>query len=405
MRFFSLLLIIACGARAQEAWPMGRHALAIECPGGELPFGLILDAAGGRLRGWIENGPERIEIPRVTWDDELVLDFTHYDSQVVLRVDSREKRLHGTWTKVRGAGKASRMKVVTSTSPSRFPVSAAAHDPSWIDGRWAVRFASSEDPAVGLFTAAKSPPYAVTGTFMTTLGDYRYLAGNVDRGVTRLSCFDGAHAFLFHMRSGADGTMSGDFWSSGTWHEKLSGKRDASARLPDCWKLTSWIEGADLSKVTFTDLDGKQRSLDDPAFQGKARLIEVFGTWCPNCHDHGAYMAELHRRYADKGLRVLGLAFEHTDDHARSARQVKAFRERHGARFPVLIAGLSDKDKATDRLGLLDRIRSYPTTIFMDGAGRIRGVHQGFSGPATREAHDRLRRRFESLIEDMLASK
>ena len=47
MRFFSLLLIIACGARAQEAWPMGRHALAMECPGGELPFGLILDAAGG----------------------------------------------------------------------------------------------------------------------------------------------------------------------------------------------------------------------------------------------------------------------------------------------------------------------------------------------------------------------
>lgn len=403
MKIAAVLLLASVLVPAQDIWPVGRHALALESPGGQLPFGLLLDGVDGRLRAWIENGPERIEVPRVTWNEEIVLDFEHYDSKVILQIDHRAKRLYGTWTKVRGAKKTSQMKVVPSKSATRFPVSGRDQDPSWIDGRWAVKFASASDLAVGEFKADKAFPFRATGTFLTTLGDYRYLAGNVDRGVMRLSCFDGAHAFLFAVRRQDEGTIAGDFWSSGAWHEKLTGKRSADARLPDGWKLTRWTEGADLSKLKFKDLQGRVRSLGDPEFGGKARIIEVFGTWCPNCHDHGAYMAELDRRYRGKGLRVLGLAFEHTDDHARSVRQVKTFRERHGARFPVLIAGLSDKKKATESLGLLDRVRSYPTTIFIDGKGQVRGIYQGFSGPATGDAYKTLRRRFESLIEDMLA--
>jgi len=405
-RALFLTCLITVALPSQDIWPIGRHRLVLDCPGGPLPFGVLIDASGGRLRGWLLNGKERIDIPNVRWDvDDLVLEFPHFDSKVALTVNHSEKTLSGSWSKVRGAGKVATMKVRSVASPTRFQTDARKTDPTWVNGRWAVTFASSKDPAVGIFTASAKAPFECGGTFLTTLGDYRYLAGNVVGEVMKLSCFDGAHAFLFHGRRRPGGVMTGDFWSSASWHEGWTARRDDDAALPDGWKLTRWADDADLGAAKFKDLRGELRSLDDPEFRGKARIIEVFGSWCPNCHDHGAYMADLHRRYKGRGLKILGLAFEHTDDHERSARQVEVFRKRHGADFPVLVAGLSDKKLATASLALLDRVRSYPTTIFIDGEDRIRGVYQGFSGPATGAAHERLKARFESLIEQMLAGK
>ncbi|MAG54817.1 MAG: hypothetical protein CMJ83_00845 [Planctomycetes bacterium] len=399
---FVMILIVSVTIPAQDVWPVGRHRVVLDTPGGPLPFGLLLDGVEGRLKAWVLNGPEKIEVPEVSWGKQIVLSFTHYDSKITLDVDEQNHRLTGVWEK-RRSGKDTKMSLVTDDHRRRFrPRVASGKVAGWITGRWAVDFASSADPSVGVFKLA-ADRRTCTGTFLTTLGDYRYLAGVAFGDLVRLSCFDGAHAFLFHARRQPDGTLQGDFWSSNTWHEKWAAKRDSDAALPDGFKLTKWSANADLGKARFRDLDGKLRSLNDASFRGQARIIEVFGTWCPNCHDHGAYMADLHRRYGKKGLSVVGLAFEHTDDHARSVRQVRRFMKRHGGSFPVLVAGLSDKKKATAQLGLLDRVRSYPTTIFIGKDGTVRGVYQGFSGPASGPDHQRLKERFEALIERILA--
>jgi hypothetical protein len=70
--------------------------------------------------------------------------------------------------------------------------------------------------------------------------------------------------------------------------------------------------------------------------------------------------------------------------------------------FPVLVAGLSDKAEATRSIPILDRVRSFPTTIFVGADGNIRAVHTGYSGPATGEAHARLLREFDEQIEALL---
>ena len=51
------------------------------------------------------------------------------------------------------------------------------------------------------------------------------------------------------------------------------------------------------------------------------RLIVIFGTWCPNCYDQTKYLVELDERYGDKGLSILGLAFEFGDDLDRQRRR------------------------------------------------------------------------------------
>jgi thiol-disulfide isomerase/thioredoxin len=51
-------------------------------------------------------------------------------------------------------------------------------------------------------------------------------------------------------------------------------------------------------------------------------LISLFGTWCPNCNDEAVYLAELAKRYGERGLSILGVAFELTDDLERSVDMV-----------------------------------------------------------------------------------
>jgi thiol-disulfide isomerase/thioredoxin len=272
-----------------------------------------------------------------------------------------------------------------------------------VDGRWSVRFESSEDPAVAVFETVADG--TLEGTFLTSTGDYRFLAGDVAGDRLRLSCFDGAHAFRFTARLSDDGALAGDFWSRDTWHETWTAERDESASIPDPYEQTVWRAEWDLGDAVFPDLDGTPRSLADPEFAGRARMLVAFGSWCPNCHDEAPYLAELHRRYGPRGLSILGLAFELTGEFGRDAKQVRRFAERHGVRYPILVAGTADKAKATRAFPMLDFVRSYPTTIFLHADGRVRAVHSGFTGPATGEAWDDVRAEFEGLIEELLAEE
>ncbi len=91
-----------------------------------------------------------------------------------------------------------------------------------------------------------------------------------------------------------------------------------------------------------------------------------------------------------------------TDDFERSAEQVRRHHEHIGTSWPILIAGLSDKDEATKSLGFLDQVRSYPTLVFLNEANEVQAVYSGFSGPATGEAYVEQRRRFEAMIEGLI---
>ncbi|MDA1266831.1 MAG: TlpA disulfide reductase family protein, partial [Planctomycetota bacterium] len=242
-------------------------------------------------------------------------------------------------------------------------------------------------------------------TFLTTLGDYRYLEGVSDGNGLSLSGFDGAHAFLFHATREPDGSLKGDFWSRDSWHETWTAVKDPEAALPDPFGLTTWTGALPLGELSFPDVTGKVRALDDAAFDGKVRLLVIFGTWCPNCYDQTKYLKELDERYGAKGLSILGLAFEFGDDLARQTEVVRRYSGYHELAYPILIAGTSDKQKASEAFPLLDRVRSYPTVVFLDAKGEVIAVNTGFSGPATGAAHQRLRSRFESIIEAGLAAK
>ena len=263
-----------------------------------------------------------------------------------------------------------------------------------------MQFASEETPAIGVFQY--DDRVGLWGTFLTAFGDYRYLAGRVEGQQLELSCFDGAHAFLFRATQQPDGTLQGDFWSGNWWHDTWTAQRDDQAELPNAFEITRINREVPIGELKFADLDGEIQPLINDARRGKPLLIEIFGSWCPNCHDAGAYLSELEEKYAARGLRVLGLAFELTGDFARDAKQVRQYVQRHNIRFPVLIGGISDRDEAARQLRVLDHVHAYPTILFVDREGQVRAIYTGFNGPATGDANLRMREQFALKIEQLL---
>jgi len=403
--FIATLVAVVClGCAREPAIEAGVWRAWLDSPGGELPFGLELTPGDSVWTAHIVNGSERIEVDHVEADgNRLTLRIAHYDATVEATRTS-SKTLAGRWWKTGKLGAISELPFhAVHGETHRFtPIEDAGEEGS-IAGRWAVRFADEEDPAVAEFEQGDGPE--VTGTFLTTTGDYRYVAGSFEGGRLRLSVFDGAHAFLFDARLQDDGSLAGDFWSRESWHDTWTAERDDMATLDSATEQVAWIGGILLSEVAYPDLSGALRSLDDPEFAGKARILEVFGTWCPNCNDATEYLTRLHERYRERGLSIVGLAFEMTGDFSRDAEQVRVYRNYHGIEYPILIAGTSDKAEASKAFPLIERVKSYPTTIFMDADGNVHTVYSGFSGPATGEAYTRLQALFESTIEELLGDE
>lgn len=397
------LLAAACAPVEREPEWDGRWRAWLDSPGGELPFHIELTLDDDGARAVLLNPPERIAVAATTIEGRTIeLSIPHYDSRIVASYDD-DGTLHGEWSKTAGTdGERSRLAFHAERDPGyRFRPGEGAIADDRFDGRWSVDFAEDELPAVAELEVDRG---VATGTFLTATGDYRYLAGEARGDRLRLSVFDGAHAFLFDAELADDGSLRGDFWSRDSWHERWTAEKDPDAALPDPFAQTTIVDGVDFASLVYPDLDGNPRSLGDPAFAGKARLLVVFGTWCPNCNDASEFLVELDERYGERGLSILGLAFEMTGDAARDARQVRTYAEHHGIEYPILLAGTSDKAEAGAAFPLIDRVRSYPTTIFLREDGSVRAVYSGFSGPATGPAYERLRKQSVDLIEEMLAS-
>jgi thiol-disulfide isomerase/thioredoxin len=360
---------------------LGTWRAVLASPGGELPFTLEIAEIAGELSAVAISGDERAPFSEVT----------------------------GRWHKTIPGGVSGLDFQATKGDPERFRSATGVAEPSAptdISGVWRVEFVddSGTELAQGEFRQKGS---RVEGTFLTPVGDYRFLEGSFENGLLRLSTFDGGHAFLFHARATEDGALSGDFWSRDTYHATWTATRadDSEPVLPDAWELAGLTNDEGLFRFAFPDLDGQLVTDDDPSFEGKVVIANIFGSWCPNCNDKAPLLGEWDRRYRDRGLALVGLAYEFSGDPDRDALYVRKYAERHGIEFPLLLAGISDKQAAAETLPDLTSVVAFPTSVFIGRDGKVRRIHSGFAGPGTGEHHDDLVAELEGLIESLLAEE
>ena len=385
--------------------PAGAWRGEIEIQGKKLPFRMEVSYVAGAEAPNVEfiNGEERVPVDEVhIGKDRVSLVMTAFNT----RIDGRFKdgRLSGTLTKINEGAERQEMPVtlVPGQHHRFFPML----KPPGVDltGRWRVMFTEPDGgnyPAVGEFRQEGSQVY---GTFMTPTSDYRYLAGAVRDNRLYLSAWDGYHVFLFEADVKDDGTLSGEFWSGPSWHETWTAERDANATLPDMDKPTYLKEGAGPFAFTFPDQDGNPVSLSDPRFDNKVVIVQLAGSWCPNCADETRFLAPWYRENRERGVEVIALMFEHFDDFESAARQVRTWREKHGVDYATLVAGTSAKDDVAGKLPQLNDFLAFPTTIFVAPDGEVARIQTGFNGPATARYEQEIAK-FNATVDALLEQR
>ncbi len=273
-----------------------------------------------------------------------------------------------------------------------------------VSGTWEAVFSQGikgdEYIAKGLFEQEGTK---VTGTFRTTTGDYRYLEGVMDGDELKLSAFDGAHAFLF-TATVSNNAMQGTFYSGNHFNEPFIAKRNEKFELPDENNLTFLKDGYDNIAFKFPDTSGKMISLTDERFKNKVVIVQIMGTWCPNCLDESKYYSQYQKENKDRDVEFVALAFEYAKTKEKAFKSIERLKEGIGIEYPILLAqyGSSDKTQAQEKLPMLKQILSYPTTVFIDKAGNVRKIHTGFNGPATGEKYVEFKKEFEAFVNILL---
>ena len=144
---------------------------------------------------------------------------------------------------------------------------------------------------------------------------------------------------------------------------------------------------------------------DDPRFKNKVLVIQILGSWCPNCIDETKFLSQYYVANKQKGVEILGLAYERKADAESAVKSLQPLIRRFNVQYPVALSGVSVSDslRAEKTLPQIGKISAFPTTIFVDKKGFLRKIHSGFDGPATGEHYERYKKEFEATVNELLA--
>tara|TARA_B100000795_G_scaffold270029_1_gene262017 strand:+ start:2625 stop:3842 length:1218 start_codon:yes stop_codon:yes gene_type:complete len=404
MKYFlliiSLLFLFSCKKNTPKTLQKGTYRAVLKIQDNqEIPF--IFEVKNDSLLT-VLNADEIIYVNEITYyKDSVRIQMPVFEGYVIAKIE--DNFLKGSFIK-------SSLDRIVNFEATKNSVRFSSKNKSSknITGNWETVFSkNSADEkyiAKGIFNQIGNK---VKGTFRTITGDYRYLEGIVDGDSLKLSTFDGAHAFLFTAKV-TDSTLNGNFYSGNHWKEPFTAKLNNGYELPNVNNLTFIKEGYEDFDFSFPDTRGRIVSLSDPKFQNKAVIIQIMGTWCPNCLDESKFLVNYLKKNPTKKIEVIALAFEVAKTREIAFKRIKRLKEKVGIKYPIILAqygNSADKKLAQQKLPWLNHLISYPTTIFIDKKGKVRKIHTGFNGPATIEKYKNFKEEFETFMNILVNEK
>lgn len=397
MRYIFILLILSIVFSCEQKQPQefltfGDYRAELQVSDTDLlPFTFKVKDANRLI---VFNAEEQIEVNEIEYrNDSVFIQMPVFEALLAAKIEN--KTLNGNFI-IEGKDRVVPFKAEKNNTRFNVTTNAKAN----ISGSWETVFSpNSENDKYNAKGVFKQNGNQVTGTFLTETGDYRFLEGVVDGDQLKLSTFDGSHAFLFTAKV-TDSTINGTFYSGNHWKEPFTAKRNDNYNLPSADALTYLKEGFDSLDFTFPDANGNLLSLQDERFKNKVVLVQIMGTWCPNCLDESKYYAEVYKQYNEKGLEIVALAFEYAKTKEKAFAGIKRLQDRIDINYPILLAqtGTTSKTKAQEKLPMLNHVLSYPTTVFVDKKGKVRKIHTGFNGPATGEKFEEFKAEFKEFV-------
>ena len=347
-----------------------------------LPASFTIEKVNKNLHLTIINGEEQIHLSQINLvGDSLFVLFQTFDAELKIKIHNKTY-ITGAWF--------NRAKSDTYNVPfwsrfegdSRYPF---ISEQIAVEGKWEVTFDYKTNPekAVGLFNYQKNTiirSNVLSGTFLTETGDYRYLTGATIGDSLFLSTFDGSHAFLFQAQLRKD-TLWGKFYSGKHYNTDWYAVKNETFELTHPDSLTYVVNEEPIS-FELMRLDKTLYKFPNETLKNKVVLIQIMGTWCPNCLDESNYLRGINERYPNQ-LEILAVTFETQKTTDEKIEKVKKYKDALNLNYTFLIGGDACKPCAASLFPQLSEIISFPTLIFIDKTGAIRKIHTGFSGPGT----------------------
>lgn len=141
--------------------------------------------------------------------------------------------------------------------------------------------------------------------------------------------------------------------------------------------------GSRAPAVAFKPLAGSTAPASLEALRGSVVYVDFWASWCTPCIRSMPALRELHGKYRDRGLVVVGVNKDETVDEARR------FLRRFPVSFPLV-------DDTGDAVARAFDVKAMPSGYLVDRAGKVRQVHRGF----TEQTQAALDREIEALLKE-----
>lgn len=129
-------------------------------------------------------------------------------------------------------------------------------------------------------------------------------------------------------------------------------------------------------EINLRTADGQSVRMSD--LRGKVVIVDFWASWCEPCREELPVLEQLHQRYGQRGLVVVGVGID------REAGQYRSFLQRMDLSFPVVH---DSGHQVAERYAP----PTMPSSFIIDRNGVIRHVHEGFRRSDARELEQKVR--------------
>jgi thiol-disulfide isomerase/thioredoxin len=377
----------------------GRWDASAKIAGVDIPFRLDLIQRGGALRATFFDGarPTNLSAPATISDGHLHLTFPSYAATLDATV--ADGKLEGTYVK----GRAS---VPITARKETGPQPAAVRNAPDIAGEWIVTGVTAKGENAWRLIVHQTGGKA-EATILRIDGDTGTLNGRYVDGAFRLSHFAGERPALLEIRPQPNHQLKLTL-SDGGEPAELTAVRPREAKAQgvapaDPTHFTSVADRTAAFQFDAPNLDGRKIANTDKQFRGKVVVVDVMGSWCPNCHDEAPYLQSLYQKHHKEGLEVVALDFEQTPEQVADPQRLKAFIARYGITYTVLLAG--ETKTVHEKLPQAVNLAAWPTTFFIGRDGRVKATHVGFTSPGSGARDVQTKTEVEKQVETLLAQR
>src|SRR5690554_7950896 len=111
-------------------------------------------------------------------------------------------------------------------------------------------------------------------------------------------------------------------------------------------------------KFQFKNLNGQNYVYPNQQLKGKVVIVQILGTWCPNCLDETKFYNELYDQFHNEGLEIIGVAYESPENFEDQVERIQRYIDNKSVPYPILVGGRASKTITSKDSDMLNKVSS-----------------------------------------------